>query len=251
MAFVEARNIQHVFFSDDHYTTALKDIHFSMEEGEFISFIGPSGCGKSTLLSIIAGLIEPTAGMIKFATANTHTGYMLQQDYLFPWKTIEDNILLGLTLAGDDNKEIATQLLTTFHLKHTAKLYPAQLSGGMRQRIALARTLAVNPSLLLLDEPFSALDFQTKLQLENFVSATLKQLHKTAILVTHDISEAIAMSDAIYLFSQRPGTIIKKFIMPQEIRDLQPFDARNTAAFQPLFQTIWKELEANGLTQTT
>lgn len=251
MAFIEATNIEHVFFSHDSFTSALKDISFTISEGEFISFIGPSGCGKTTLLSIIAGLIQPTSGTISYAFPATEKGYMLQQDYLFPWKTIEDNIMLGLTIAGKEDTQIVYDLLAQFQLAHTAKLYPGQLSGGMRQRIALARTLAVNPTLLLLDEPFSALDFYSKLALENFVSATLKQFHKTAILVTHDIGEAIAMSDKIYMFSNRPGTILHAFTVPQEIRDLVPFDARNAPQFQPLFQTIWKELEANGYESVT
>ncbi|ATP38733.1 spermidine/putrescine ABC transporter ATP-binding protein [Solibacillus sp. R5-41] len=251
MAFIEVCNIQHHFFSDHSHTTALKDISFSINEGEFISFIGPSGCGKSTLLSIIAGLIEPTSGIITHESPSIEIGYMLQQDYLFPWKTIEENISLGLTILNKEEGQIVEELLKQFHLAHTANLYPQQLSGGMRQRIALARTLAVDPTLLLLDEPFSALDFHSKLDLENFVSETLKQFSKTAILVTHDIGEAIAMSDKVYLFSNRPGTILKSFTIPDEIRNLVPFDARNAPEFQPLFQTIWKELEANGYGNVT
>lgn len=251
MAFIEVRNIQHHFFNDHSFTTALKDVSFSINEGEFISFIGPSGCGKSTLLSIIAGLIEPTSGVITHEAPSIDIGYMLQQDFLFPWKTIEENISLGLTILNKEEGQIVEDLLKQFRLSHTAKLYPQQLSGGMRQRIALARTLAVNPTLLLLDEPFSALDFHSKLDLENFVSETLKQFSKTAILVTHDIGEAIAMSDKVYLFSNRPGTILKSFTIPDEIRNLVPFDARNAPEFQPIFQTIWKELEANGYGNVT
>lgn len=251
MAFIKVCNIQHHFFTDHSYTTALKDISFSINEGEFISFIGPSGCGKSTLLSIIAGLIEPTSGIITHETPSIDIGYMLQQDFLFPWKTIQENISLGLTISNKEKGLIVEDLLKQFHLAHTAKLYPQQLSGGMRQRIALARTLAVDPTLLLLDEPFSALDFHSKLDLENFVSETLKQFSKTAILVTHDIGEAIAMSDKVYLFSNRPGTILKSFTIPDEIRNLVPFDARNAPEYQPIFQTIWKELEANGYGNVT
>ncbi|MEK4630245.1 MAG: ABC transporter ATP-binding protein [Solibacillus sp.] len=251
MTFVEGHHIAHHFFNDQGVTTALEDVSFAAEEGEFISFIGPSGCGKSTLLSIIAGLIEPTAGQLTFTTPSTEIGYMLQQDFLFPWKTIEENVALGLTINQKEDPEIVHSLLQQFELAHTAKLYPPQLSGGMRQRIALARTLAVNPTLLLLDEPFSALDFRSKLALENFVSETLKRFSKTAILVTHDIEEAIAMSDKIYLFSNRPGTIIKTFIVPNEIRKLLPFDARNAEQFKPLFQSIWKELDANGSSTIT
>lgn len=245
MSFVEAHQLTHHFVTEQGVTTALKDVSFSVEEGEFISFIGPSGCGKSTLLSIIARLITPTTGTIQLPPS-TDVGYMLQQDFLFPWKTIEENILLGLTLQGKEDKHIVDHLLTEFNLAHTRELYPLQLSGGMRQRIALARTLAVNPQLLLLDEPFSALDFRSKLALENFVFETLKAYSKTAILVTHDISEAIAMSDKIFLFSDRPGTISQTFNVPEQIRKQLPFDARNDPEFQPLFQLIWKELDQNG-----
>ncbi|MER2106540.1 MAG: ABC transporter ATP-binding protein [Solibacillus sp.] len=241
MALIEARDISHVYFTEDTAIQALQHVHLTVQKGEFISFIGPSGCGKSTFLSILAKLLTPTFGELH--TNPSNIGYMLQQDYLFPWKTIEENISLGLTLSGEHNPQAAHALLETIGLPHTAQLYPAQLSGGMRQRVALARTLATNPQILLLDEPFSALDFYSKLLLENFVAATLKKLQKTAILVTHDISEAIAMSDKIYLFSKRPGTITQTFLVPPEIRTLPPFDARNSPAFAPLFQLIWKELE--------
>nr|WP_238473835.1 ABC transporter ATP-binding protein [Paenisporosarcina cavernae] len=248
---MEASSLQHIFFSEEGYTVALEDVSFSIEEGDFISFIGPSGCGKSTLLSIIANLIKPTSGRLTQQISPSEIGYMLQQDYLFPWKTIKENILLGLRLQNREDTEIVDDLLRRFQLTHTANFYPAQLSGGMRQRISLARTLAVQPRLLLLDEPFSALDFYTKLLLENFVAKTIQQLEKTAILVTHDIAEAIAMSDRVYLFSNRPGTILKVFDIPEEIRNLAPFEARNSPLFQPLFQTIWKELEANGYENVT
>ena len=246
MAFLEVKQLEHHFFSEQGVTTALENVNFEISEGEFISFLGPSGCGKSTLLSLLAGLMKPTSGEIQFASYTPEIGYMLQQDFLFPWKTIEDNVMLGLTILKKENPQIVHQLLEQFKLAHTANLYPTQLSGGMRQRIALARTLVVNPALLLLDEPFSALDFRSKLTLENFVAETLQQFSTTTILVTHDISEAIAMSDKVYVFSTRPGTILKTFIVPQEIRKLSPFDARNAPAFQPIFQEIWKELDTDG-----
>lgn len=245
MTFLEVKNVTHHFFTEHDVTTALENVNFSVAEGEFVSFLGPSGCGKSTLLSLLAGLIEPSNGAIEFSQDDVEIGYMLQQDFLFPWKTIEDNVALGLTLLKKEKREIVDELLEQFQLTHTKKLFPPQLSGGMRQRIALARTLAVKPALLLLDEPFSALDFRSKLTLENFVAATLKQFSTTTILVTHDISEAIAMSDKIFIFSTRPGTIVKSFIVPQEIRELAPFDARNSPTFQPLFQEIWKELDTD------
>ena len=245
MTFLEVKNVTHHFFKEQQVSTAIENVNFSVAAGEFVSFLGPSGCGKSTLLSLLAGLLTPTTGEIAFAERDVEIGYMLQQDFLFPWKTIEENVALGLTLLKRENREIVDELLEQFELAHTKKLYPPQLSGGMRQRIALARTLAVKPTLLLLDEPFSALDFRSKLSLENFVSETLKQFSTTTILVTHDISEAIAMSDKVFIFSARPGTILKSFIIPQEIRELTPFDARNAPAFQVLFQEIWEELDTD------
>ncbi|WAA10053.1 ABC transporter ATP-binding protein [Fervidibacillus albus] len=251
MGFLHIRNISHVYFSKKTTTYALNDVNLSAKKGEFISVIGPSGCGKSTLLSIIAGLLSPTKGSVYIdgehvRSGNKKTGYMLQQDYLFPWKTIEENALLGLKLTNkldEETKMKTIGLLNKMGLSNVEKLYPGQLSGGMRQRVALVRTLATDPKLLLLDEPFSALDFQTKLKLEDLVFHTLKQFHKTAVLVTHDIGEAIAMSDRIYLLSNGPGTIYQIFEVPEDIREHSPLEARNHTQFQPLFQRIWKELE--------
>jgi NitT/TauT family transport system ATP-binding protein len=172
---------------------------------------------------------------------------MLQQDYLFPWKTIEENVLLGLKLSNqlnDGTKRAALDLLKQIGLSGIEKQLPKQLSGGMRQRAALVRTLATEPKLLMLDEPFSALDYQTKLKLEDLVSKTLDEFGKTAILVTHDIGEAIAMSDRVVLFSPSPGRIHKVFEMPDELKSLSPFNARNHETFSSIFQTIWKELES-------
>ena len=251
MSFLSVNNVHHTYFTKDSANTALKNVHFQVNEGEFISILGPSGCGKTTLLSIIAGLIRPTSGEVTLENKSTfhqknNIGYMLQQDYLFPWKTIEENILLGLKISNQLNKESkerTIQLLEKMGIHGVNHQYPNQLSGGMRQRVALVRTLATNPKLLLLDEPFSALDFQTKLKLEDLVFSTLKQFGKTAILVTHDIGEAIAMSDRIYLLSRNPGTVYKTFIVPDEIKKQLPFHARNTESFNELFQGIWKEME--------
>jgi NitT/TauT family transport system ATP-binding protein len=252
MSFLKLEHIHHTYFTNTSATTALSDISLEVEEGEFISFLGPSGCGKTTLLSIIAGLFQPTGGTILLENQSVDKserkiGYMLQQDYLFPWKTIEENILLGLKIAEiEDNtkRDYAFSLLDQMGLKGYEKQYPKQLSGGMRQRVALVRTLVTEPKLLMLDEPFSALDYQTKLRLEDLVSETLKSFGKTAILVTHDIGEAIAMSDRIYLFSARPGQIHKMFQVPEELRELSPFQARNHEKYAQLFQEIWKELES-------
>ncbi|CAM3982425.1 ABC transporter ATP-binding protein [Mesobacillus thioparans] len=252
MDFLTLRGIHHTYFTKTSAVTALNNISLDVQEGEFVSFLGPSGCGKTTLLSIIAGLINPSDGQVKLEDksvkeAANQTGYMLQQDYLFPWKTIEENILLGLKISGTlekTKKDEVLALLGQMGLENVEKLYPKQLSGGMRQRVALVRTLATEPKLLMLDEPFSALDYQTKLKLEDLVSNTFKTFGKTAILVTHDIGEAIAMSDRIFLFSPRPGRLHKTFSMPEELRNLSPFEARNHPLYNELFQTIWKELES-------
>ncbi len=252
MDFLRIENVHHTYFTKKSAVSALSDISLEVEAGEFISLLGPSGCGKTTLLSIIAGLLRQTEGNITLegkpiAAAENDIGYMLQQDYLFPWKTIEQNILLGLKLSqrlNEDTKKYSLNLLKKMGLQNVEHQFPKQLSGGMRQRAALVRTLSTEPKLLMLDEPFSALDYQTKLNLEDLVFATLKSFKKTAILVTHDIGEAIAMSDRIFLLSARPGRIYRTFLIPEELRKLSPFQARNHDGFQNLFQMIWKELQS-------
>ena len=255
MDFLQLENIHHSYFSSKEAKEVLYDINLSIREGEFVSFIGPSGCGKTTLLSIIAGLFPATEGKVlidgeEIADHNKSLiGYMLQQDYLFPWKTIEDNVTIGLKLTDRQNKThkvTANALLQEVGLPHVGRYYPRELSGGMRQRVALARTLAVNPKILLLDEPFSALDYQSKLRLEDLVVETLKTYHKTAVLVTHDIGEAIAMSERVFLFSANPGKLHKVFDIPKELQGLSPFDARQHPSYGGIFQTIWKELESLG-----
>lgn len=251
MNFLSLESIHHTYFSPKTATHALSDITLAVKEGEFVSFIGPSGCGKTTLLSIIAGLIKPTEGTIllnqqPIRKMKEKLGYMLQQDYLFPWKTIEENILLGLTIMGtltEEKKKEARALLTEMGLEGVEASYPRELSGGMRQRVALIRTLITEPQLLLLDEPFSALDYQTKLKLEDLVYSTLKSFGKTAILVTHDIGEAISMSDRIILFGSKPGSIHTIFEVPPRLKELMPFEVRNHQEYPGFFQTIWKELE--------
>lgn len=251
MELLKIDSIHHTYFTPDSATTALEDISLTVTEGEFVSFLGPSGCGKTTLLSIIAGLFQPSSGRVTIEgesiEKNKHKiGYMLQQDYLFPWKNIEENILLGLKTMNrltEEKKAWALNLLDEIGLEGVAKQSPNQLSGGMRQRAALVRTLALEPKLLLLDEPFSALDYQTKLKLEDLVFQTLKSFNKTALLVTHDIGEAIAMSDRIVLLSAKPGRVHKVVDVPKELRELVPFQARNHEIYSVCFQGIWKELE--------
>jgi NitT/TauT family transport system ATP-binding protein len=252
MPFLQCKSISHAYISKNDTKLVLNAINLAIDEGEFISFIGPSGCGKTTLLSIISGLLRQTDGKVllegtEVKSPNDKIGYMLQQDYLFPWKTIEDNVYVGLSIRkqlSTASKQYALDLLAEMNLKEVRKKYPSELSGGMRQRAALVRTLATKPKLLLLDEPFSALDFQTKLRLENLVSQTLKARNKTAVLVTHDIGEAIAMSDRIYCLSANPGEIAAIFDIPKEIRSLSPFDARQHAKYAELFNVIWQEMDA-------
>jgi len=255
MEFLNLENIHHSYFSSTQAKDVLCDINLGIREGEFVSFIGPSGCGKTTLLSIIAGLFPPTKGKVyidgeEISTQNQSLiGYMLQQDYLFPWKNIEDNIIIGLKImerSQKTHKVTANALLQEVGLPNVSGNYPRELSGGMRQRVALARTLAVNPRILLLDEPFSALDYQSKLKLEDLVVETLKAYQKTAVLVTHDIGEAIAMSERVFLFSANPGTLHRVFEIPETLQQLSPFDARQHPAYSDVFQAIWKELESLG-----
>ncbi|WP_173107320.1 ABC transporter ATP-binding protein [Bacillus sp. KH172YL63] len=251
MNFLSIKSVHHTYFSPKTANHALSDISLDIHEGEFVSFIGPSGCGKTTLLSIVSGLIQPTEGTVTLhdrpvAEMKQKLGYMLQQDYLFPWKTIEENIFLGLNITGrltEEKKVEARELLAEMGLEGVESSYPRELSGGMRQRIALIRTLITEPQLLLLDEPFSALDYQTKLKLEDLVFLTLKSFGKTAILVTHDIGEAIAMSDRIILFASKPGRVHTIFDVPPALKELMPFEVRNHEAYPAFFQRIWKELE--------
>ncbi|KMK77776.1 ABC transporter ATP-binding protein [Alkalihalobacillus pseudalcaliphilus] len=252
MSQIHIDNVSKIYLTKEEATLALENIDLTIEEGEFISLIGPSGCGKTTLLSLIAGILKPTEGKIlldnqQVDPQTTNVGYMLQQDYLFPWLTIERNITLGQHIRHQDNKmaqKKALHLLDAMGLLDKRSFYPTQLSGGMRQRVALVRMLASEPSFMLLDEPFSALDYQTKLKLEDLVFETLKKEDKTAILVTHDIGEAISMSDRVVLLNTKPGRVHRIFEMPEEIKELVPFEARQTQAYTEQFNLIWEELES-------
>lgn len=251
MSFLTLDQVTHYYFSKTSYTKALDNISLSVKEGEFVALLGPSGCGKSTILSIIAGIMKQTAGNVLLQQKPIHDselaiGYMLQQDYLFPWKTIIDNVLLGPKINNNDTEEMkekALELLNNVGLSDIAGAYPSSLSGGMRQRVALVRTLINDPKIFLLDEPFSALDYQTKLKLEDQVSQLLKMYHKTTVLVTHDIGEAIAMSDRICIMDANPGSIAKVFEVPIELRNEEPFLVRRHPKYQILFDKIWEELD--------
>ncbi|TVX99653.1 ABC transporter ATP-binding protein [Paenibacillus cremeus] len=254
MNVLQLDHVSHVYVNRKGADVALHNIQLSVEKGEFVSLIGPSGCGKTTLLSLISGLLTPSAGTVTvlgetIAKPTPSVGYMLQQDYLFPWRTILENASIGLELMGrrnDDSKQLVLELLDEMGLAAHADRYPSQLSGGMRQRVALVRTLATEPELLLLDEPFSALDYQTKLQLEDLVVETLRARGKTAVLVTHDISEAIAMSDRVIMMQPNPGRILTEVSVPEPIRETLPLRAREQQGFHELFHQLWGYLEAAG-----
>lgn len=228
--------------------TAIDGLSFNCHDGEFVSIIGPSGCGKTTILSLIAGLIKPSNGKIlldgeSVIKPGNNLGYMLQKDQLFPWRTIEKNIFLPLEIKGklsEESKNFALSLLKKYGLIDFRKNYPEQLSGGMRQRVALIRTLVSNPKLLLLDEPFSALDYQTRLAVCDDVYSIIKAERKTAVLVTHDISEAISMSDKIIVLTDRPAKV--KSIFRPKLDGSTPIRRRESKDFGILFEQIWREL---------
>ncbi|QDX93406.1 ABC transporter ATP-binding protein [Brevibacillus laterosporus] len=248
---IELSHVTHLYVTPRNAFMAINSISLRVEEGEFVCLVGPSGCGKTTLLSLIAGLEKPTAGQIyldgnKITGTTRKVGYMLQQDYLFNWRSIEENIFLGLEVQGirtKENEEYALHLLEEMELIHFRKALPQQLSGGMKQRVALVRTLACQPEILLLDEPFSALDHQTKLMLEDLIIETLRRHKKTAILVTHDLQEAVAMGDRIYILDRNPGRIRSEMKIPETIRQALPFQARQLTGFSDLYNHVWKEME--------
>ena len=200
---------------------AAHNIHFSVAKGEVVSIIGPSGCGKSTLLNMGAGLSRPSAGTVKVdgevvSGPNAHVAFMLQKDLLMPWRTIAQNVEFGLELRkvkASERHEISERLLAKCHLRGFGQHYPHQLSGGMRQRAAMARTLAVDPLVLLMDEPFSALDAQTKMILQQDLAQTVASEGKTVVFITHDLAEAVALSDRILVMSERPGTFIEEIVV--------------------------------------
>ena len=244
--FLSVRGLSHTYHTKNGETPALKDIHFDLFTGEFAAIIGPSGCGKSTLLELIAGLIPLQKGSLRYPFLNQppSIGYMLQKDQLFEWRTIEKNILLGLEIQKKQNPEslaYAQTLLKTYGLSDFRNAKPSELSGGMRQRAALIRTLVLKPELLLLDEPFSALDYQTRLNTANDIGNIIKKEHKTAILVTHDISEAVSLGSQVVVLTRRPATV-KRVIPVQFPSGLTPLERRNTPEFKTYFNLIWKEL---------
>lgn len=246
---LKLENVSLTYQSDTSETQAIKNLNLTVEKGEFIAIIGPSGCGKTTILSLIAGLIRPTRGKIilngeEITKPTKSIGYMLQRDELFPWRTILKNTYLPLEIKKtltEENKARVLNLLKKYGLGDFLKSYPSEISGGMRQRVALIRTLAGNPDLLLLDEPFSALDYQTRLAVCDDVYNIINQERKTAILVTHDISEAISMADRIIVLTKRPSEIYK--IHTYEVdKNVMPLKRREDPTFGEKFETLWREL---------
>ena len=248
------KNISKVYQDDNGETVAIKDFSYTFEKGHFTSIVGPSGCGKSTLLSIICGLEKASSGTIYMdnsilTTKNHNIGYMLQRDYLLDWRTIYKNVLLGLEIRKTLNKgseEYANFLLEKYGLAEFKNKYPSQLSGGMRQRVALIRTLAIKPDVLLLDEEFSALDYQTRLSVTEDVYRIIKAENKVTIMVTHDIPESISMSDEVIILSKRPSTIKKVYEVDFEMENRTPLTCRDNPKFSQYFEKVWKELNDSG-----
>lgn len=247
---LELESVSYAYHSLSGETPALNNISFDVKEGEFIAIVGPSGCGKSTLLSLIAGLISPELGDIKIngtnvSNARASIGYMLQRDHLFEWRSIYKNVILGLEIQKKLTQEYldsVNEMLINYGLEAFKDKRPSELSGGMRQRAALIRTLALKPSILLLDEPFSALDYQTRLTVSNDIGCIIKKEKKTAILVTHDLSEAISLGDKVIVLSKRPATIKSIFPIEFALENKTPLACRNAPEFKDYFNAIWKEL---------
>lgn len=250
---LEVQGLSYSYHTMEGETLALSNISFSIETGEFIAVVGPSGCGKSTLLSILSGLLEPDEGTIAFdgiplVDSDINIGYMLQKDHLFEWRTISSNASLGLEIQhklDKEHKDLLNEMLDTYGLGNFKDSKPSELSGGMRQRAALIRTLALKPDILLLDEPFSALDYQTRLEVCDDISSIIKSTHKTAILITHDLSEAVSVADRIIILSKRPGRIKTVLSTPFSPPYVRPLERRNAPEFSEYFNQVWSELQKN------
>lgn len=244
-------NLSYSYHTLSGETTALSDVSFSVSEGEFVAIVGPSGCGKSTLLSLIAGLITPSCGNVyingkEAKTSGKNIGYMLQKDHLLEWRSTLKNLTLGLEIQHKLTEEsyvVINKMLNTYGLITFRDSKPSQLSGGMRQRAALIRTLLLEPDILLLDEPFSALDYQTRLEVSDDIWGIIRKEKKTAVLITHDIAEAVSMADRIIILTDRPATV--KSIIDVKLTvegERTPFAARSADEFKDYFNLIWKEL---------
>lgn len=249
---VEINNLGITYHTLEEETIALENVNLDIYHNEIIGIVGPSGCGKSTLLSLISGLLKPTRGEVRVNgyivdKPLENAGYMFQKDHLFEWRNILNNVVIGLEIQGKLNEQaisLAKELLHNYGLGDFINSYPYQLSGGMRQRVALIRTLLLEPDILLLDEPFSALDYQTRLAISDEIGSILKKEKRSAIMVTHDISEAISMSDRVVVLSNRPGTIKRVFDINLTCSgERTPLKCREAPEFRYYFNEIWKELD--------
>lgn len=244
---LKINKLKKVYHDIDGEVTAIDDISLDVYEKELLSIVGPSGCGKTSLLSILSKLEDKSGGTISFEKDKIVMGYMLQKDALFPWRTILENCLIGLEINHtlcDKTKKRVIDLLNTYGLGEFINKYPSSLSGGMRQRVALIRTLAIDPDILLLDEPFSALDYQTRLSLSDDVYRIIKNEGKTAILVTHDLAEAISLSDRIVVLSKRPATI-KEIYKIKLTNKSTPINNRKCKEFSSYYEKIWRDLDVH------
>jgi NitT/TauT family transport system ATP-binding protein len=249
---IRGEGLSYTYVTRAGETLALKDLNLVVRDGEFCSIVGPSGCGKSTLLGIISGLLKPTEGQLlldggRAAGPDGRVGILLQKDHLFDWRTVLENAELGLEIRGMGTAEArrrAQELLTKYGLGGFEQSYPHHLSGGMRQRVALVRTLATDPGILLLDEPFSALDYQTKLLLERDVLRIIRESRKTALLVTHDIEEAVSMSDRVIVLSGRPAQVRSVYDIALTVgEERNPLNSRDAPEFRGYCKSIWKDLD--------
>lgn len=244
---LEIKNLSKIYHTSKGEIPAIKDLNLNIKDGEFVAIVGPSGCGKTTLLSILCGLEDASSAEIIYPKGNIKMGYMLQNDTLFPWLNILDNSILGLKIENNVNNESILKIkkmLSTYGLRDFIKKYPNNLSGGMRQRVALIRTLAINPDILLLDEPFSALDYQTRLKVSDDVWKIIKKERKTTIMITHDVAEAISMADTIVVLTDRPSKV--KNIYEIKMKDKgTPIENRNNPEFKHYYDLIWKDIDSN------
>lgn len=245
------QNINYSYHTLHGETPVLKDLSFGVKEGEFVAVVGSSGCGKSTLLSIIAGLLSPESGTIIVNNPDgslryPRVGYMLQRDHLFEWRSVYRNVILGLEINHMLTKErldYVNRLLRDYDLEQFRDKRPGELSGGMKQRAALIRTLALDPQLLLLDEPFSALDYQTRLTVSADICRLIRRTGKTMILITHDLSEAISLADRVIVLSRRPATVKREIPIHLTLADDSPLAARNAPEFSSYFNLLWEEIK--------
>ena len=251
MSLLKISNISLNYHSIKGETKALNNVNFEVNEGDFISILGPSGCGKSTLLNIMSGLLKPSNGQVLYKGEDIKNnldkiGYMFQKDNLFEWNTVWENVILGLKIKKQlnaESQERVHELLDAYGLLRFKNHYPSELSGGMRQRVALIRTLALKPEILFLDEPFSALDYQSRLLVCDDVYKIIKTEKKTAIMVTHDIAEAISISEKVVVLTKRPSNVKLEIPIDFENNDLTPFQKRRNPQFSGYFNRLWKELD--------